>query len=116
MTGDTRAVAARWSDGPAQRLDGLLKAAGLRDVDLARAMKLDASTINRYRSGERVPNADVLADMVERAAGSADEVLGLKPPVLDPQQLRDVVEASHAIVAALPRLPRGRADRPPRGK
>jgi len=98
------AVASRWGEGPAQRLDRLLAAAGVRNVDLATDLGLHQSTFSKYRSGERVPDATVLAHMLERCEGSADDVLGLRPATIDPATLRDAVSAARRLVDAAPSL------------
>jgi transcriptional regulator with XRE-family HTH domain len=111
-TGKTmRDVAERWVDGPARRLDQLLEAAEVKNIDLARQLDLDPSTISKYRSGERVPRADELAAMIERAGGSADEVLGLRAASVDPVVLRHAVDAAQQLLEAAPQLRRVREDK-----
>src|SRR5574341_1363579 len=93
------AVAARWADGPAQRLDNLLRAARLRDVDLAKALAVDPSTISKYRSGERIPRADILAEMIERARGRSGRHAssGLNRPNLPPHEPGTAREADQGL-------------------
>jgi transcriptional regulator with XRE-family HTH domain len=71
----------RWAgdNGSATRLDKLLAEADISSADLARELRLDPSTITKYRNGTRIPDADALAYMIKRAGGSADEVLGIRP-------------------------------------
>lgn len=108
-------MAEPWEDGPARRLDRLLEAAGVRNVDLATELELDQSTISKYRSGERQPRAYELAYMVERAHGSADEVLGLRP-WLDPAATREMYDAAVRVTGAAPQLAQAQADKKRRGR
>lgn len=70
-------VGQHWSDGPAERLDKLLDQAGISNTQLADELGMTDGAISRYRSGERVPNAERLAYMLRRAGASADQVLGI---------------------------------------
>lgn len=83
--------------GPAARLDKLLEQAGLSSAQLARELKIDPSTVTKYRNGTRVPDANTLAYLVKRAGGSADEVLGLKPSVPSAARLRQHVAELDAV-------------------
>jgi predicted transcriptional regulator len=84
----------------------LLRAAGLKNGTVARQLGVTGATVSRYRSGDRTPNADVLAIMVALAHGSADEVLGLVPSslsharqlsTLSPKLLQDVTELADHV-------------------
>lgn len=70
-----------WSEGSASRFDRMLTKAGITNAELAKLTHMHASTFSKWRSGERVPNADALAYMVALAHGSTDEVLGLNADV-----------------------------------
>ena len=82
-----------------------MKSSGVRNVDAARRLGLTQGAISRYRSGERRPAADDLAEMIELAGGSSDEVLGLKPssvPVARLQRVRDAVDEALRDAGAEP--------------
>jgi transcriptional regulator with XRE-family HTH domain len=74
------------------RLDQALHRMGLTSTQLAREMGLDASIINRYRSGDRTPSPTRLAYLIRRANASADEILGLRPSMRD--ELIDELETN----------------------
>jgi transcriptional regulator with XRE-family HTH domain len=71
----------RWSGqhGMAARLDKLLEKQGISSAEIARGLKLDRSTVSKYRDGSRVPDVEAFVYMIKMAGASADEVLGLKP-------------------------------------
>jgi len=75
---DTRTV---WRDLGGPRLDQLLKSSGIKSIRVARELGVDQSMVSRWRSGERVPDADQLGEMLRMAnsPGLADYVLGLTP-------------------------------------
>lgn len=68
-----------WRSQGALRLDRVLRLAHLTNVKVAQHLSADPSLVSRFRSGERVPDADHLATMLELAGASADAVLGLVP-------------------------------------
>lgn len=106
-----------WKAEAAERLDAALEAAHKRTTDVARALRAagisaDPSMVSRWRSGERVPDADQLAAMLKLCGGSADVVLGLSGHVgAENEQLLAALQRFQADVA---RAVGGRADR--RGK
>lgn len=87
-----------WQQSAADRLDRLLSEAGLRNVDISRAMvsagfKADQSMVSRWRSGERVPDADQLYGLLRLCGGSADVVLGISGHVgAENAQLREALK------------------------
>lgn len=87
----------------AGRLDRLLTKAGLSDAQVARATGLDASTINRYRTGDRSPKPEDLAAIIQLAGGSADEILGIRPlgSVQSRSKLQTHLEELEAIKAKM---------------
>lgn len=76
-TGDYCAVAELWSGKPCERLTALVKASGLTQDEIGLRLNVKGPSVSRWCSGERTPNADVLAALLEIVGGSADEVLGL---------------------------------------
>ncbi len=62
----------------AGRFDKLLNENGFRsNTKLAKLLGVSDATISRYRSGERAPSPDRLAEICRKVPLSADEVLGL---------------------------------------
>jgi transcriptional regulator with XRE-family HTH domain len=111
-----------WKAEAAERLDAALEAAQKRTTDVARALraagiKADPSMVSRWRSGERIPDADQLAAMLKLCGGSADAVLGLSGHVgAENAQLRAAlrqVEAAATMVLGARGVP---ADRRGRGR
>lgn len=95
------AMAWGWNDdGGAARLDKLLRDAGLNSTRVADELNVDRSLVSRWRSGERVPDAEQLAAMVILAHGSADDVLGVAPPRGVQPHLVDVLRAAGQLQAA----------------
>ena len=95
-----------WADGPAERLDKLLERANLSNTEVALALGVGDSAVSRWRSGERVPNADVLGEMVRMAGGSADAVLGL-PAGPDPRALDEARQGIQKLAGLLDTPGRG---------
>lgn len=92
-----------WQEEGGKRLDQLLKSRRIKSVTIARTLHVDESAVSRWRSGERVPSADELAEMLKMLDGQglADYVLGLT--VLNPidvQRLRADVARLFAQVGA----------------
>jgi len=100
------AVVSSWKNGPAAHLNRLVEASGVSKTEIGRRLqpKRSDSTINRWCSGERTPNADDLARVLEIVGGSADEVLGLKPPALDPGVTAALADAADVLVKLAPQL------------
>lgn len=103
----------------------------MSNVAAAAALGVDGSTVSKWRSGERTPNADTLAALLELCGGSADYVLGLRPTAWKEGDLDSALEfVGHAVatVRASANLTLGPAtlkatgtltpppDRPKRGK
>jgi transcriptional regulator with XRE-family HTH domain len=78
-----------WQDEGCQRLDKALEDARLSNAAVAREMGVDPSLVSRWRSGERVPDAEQLRRVLVMAGASADYVLGLSP---DPRAVQRVGE------------------------
>lgn len=93
-------AAMAWTDGQAQRLDALLRRAKLSNVLIGKTLGVSNATVSRWRSGERVPNADTFGAMIEMAKGSADEVLGIEVGP-DRRALEDASEQIQRLVARL---------------
>lgn len=86
-------MAEAWKDAPCRRLARLIDDAGLSNVEVGQRLRAKRSgpTVSRWKSGELTPNADTLTELLEMCGGSADEVLGLRPPVVDRAKLRQAV-------------------------
>lgn len=91
-------MAEAWNKGPCKRLDELLEDADLSNVAVAEKLGVTDGTVSRWRSGDRVPNADTLASILELCGGSADHVLGLSALVA---AKNDELQLALAQVASL---------------
>jgi transcriptional regulator with XRE-family HTH domain len=76
-----------WRDAGAGALDKAISRAGKTYASLADEMGVDDSTISRWCSGTRTPNATQLAALCRAVPVSADELLGL--PVRLPGDIAD---------------------------
>lgn len=95
-----------WTDRAAA-LDEALKRARLSSAEVGRRLGVDPSNVSRWRSGERVPDAEQLAVMLEMAGASADEMLGLWSTQLE-QRLDRARQERDALDAAIARAERAR--------
>ena len=93
---------AHWTAGAAKRLDDLLRRARLGNTEVGRRLGVHHTTVSKWRSGERVPNADTFGEMVVMAKGSADEVLGIEVGP-DRHALEETADQIHRLVARLRR-------------
>lgn len=93
-------MAERWSGKPCGRLSKLVEASGLTQEEIGLRLDVKGPSVSRWCSGERTPNADVLAALLEIVGGSADEVLGLSTQVADElRHLRELVARGRAALA-----------------
>ena len=76
-----------WRNGGAAALDRAISRAGKSYASLASEMRVDQSTISRWCSGTRTPNASQLAALCRAIPVSADELLGL--PLRLPTDIAD---------------------------
>lgn len=62
------------------KIQVLREQAGLSQVDVARRLGLDKSTVCRWESGENVPRTDKLPILADLFGCSIDELYGRDPP------------------------------------
>jgi transcriptional regulator with XRE-family HTH domain len=67
-----------------ERLFALRTARGLTQVDLAKAMGTTQRVISYYETKGELPTPDFLVALVRVLGTTADELLGIKPPKLGP--------------------------------
>jgi transcriptional regulator with XRE-family HTH domain len=67
-----------------ERLFALRTARGLTQVDLAKAMGTTQRVISYYETKGELPTPDFLVALVRVLGTTADELLGIKPPKLSP--------------------------------
>jgi transcriptional regulator with XRE-family HTH domain len=86
-----------WTDDGCRRLDSALQAKRITSTRLAAGLGVDRSLVSRWRSGERIPDVDQFAYMVDLLRVSADEILGLNVEG-ERSRLRRAVQAVAAVV------------------
>lgn len=90
-----------WSDRGGPRLADALKTARVSQSELARAIGIHPSTVNRWLTGERLPDADELERACRHLGLSADILLGLDPGDQTEDEVAQRVEMLGRQVQAL---------------
>ncbi len=94
-----------WQDEGGRRLDQLLKSSRVKSVAIAERLGVDDSLVSRWRSGDRVPDADQLREMLVmagRPTGMGDYLLGLI--AYDPQAVERLRRETAALFEAVERM------------
>lgn len=84
------------------RLAGLRDDRGLRQVDVARALKCDRKSISHYERGEREPDLDRLVALADFYKCTIDFLLGRSDIREDWHELRAKYSKGYLKVADLP--------------
>lgn len=90
-----------WAERGGPRLAEALKMARVSQSELARAVGIHASTVNRWLTGERLPDADELERACRLLGLSADVLLGLDPGEQTEEEVAQRVEMLGRQVQAL---------------
>ncbi len=90
------------------RLVELRKAAGLTQVDLARAIGESQQNIAYWEHADKPPRSDVLAKIADALGVTVDNVLGIEPVV---RPRKGPVGRTRQVFEEVSRLPRKQQDR-----
>ena len=77
---------------------GLMRAQGLRQIDIADCLGVETrGAVGHYLSGRREPSIDQMLSLARRLGVTVSELLGEVPLVLDPQDAQEI----NALLAAI---------------